>query len=383
MDYLKEQLTDDLWRKKMEDLEEYGYCVLPAIEMNTSKALVEAFQDWQEGICEGIKRENPKTWTMNGKISVAYGGSYKHYGVGHCSALWKARELVAPIFEKLYDTTELITSYDGACLLPPQMGDDREVVRFYTTQAPLLKPTKEVAYAFNWHRNHKPFQCVQGILNLLDNGLEDGGLYVAQGSHKEHAKFFKDTKQDKQTQNWYVFGSPPKTERDFEDQHLTLAEAGKKFIEKFPKVKVTAKAGQMILFYSTLAHAVVSTTEKGSSKTLAFYISMLPKTLATKKDLEKKLLLLKNLRTTSHWACLKIQTEPLYPRVYGNTDTLLEYPADKYKVPELSLKMLMLAGCTKMEAETWLKKHKDLDWHKSFESLGVDVGRGKKRSLRE
>ena len=111
----------------------------------------------------------------------------------------------------------------------------------------------------------------------------------------------------------------------------------------------------MILFYSTLAHCAVPTRSNNKTHRLAFYISMLPRSLATPSELKRRKKALENLRTTSHWACISFKQNGEFPRTYGAEDSsvVLNYPLDKVKLPVLTDRMLELAG---------IEKRKDLDF---------------------
>ena len=104
------------------------------------------------------------------------------YGLPHETFTWDIRTEpgVVGAFEKVYDTTDLLVSFDGLNLAFPNRTD--------------LEPNNP------WpHQDQDPeeprFRCLQGLVNLLPNGPDDGGLIVCKGAHlvsEEFHRVFKD-----------------------------------------------------------------------------------------------------------------------------------------------------------------------------------------------
>ena len=159
-------------------------------------SLVNPEQIWaeieKEGYC-GIWINSPRVgrgdlieWIHNlrnkyggGKISHTH-GIIKHYGIGQAPFMWDLREWLKPLFEKLWKSTELLCSLDGA-----------NYSTYYSTSR--TKP-------YNWlHRDQRPededFKMIQGCFQLNNSG---GGLSVVPKSHlikfqgiKTHSDWFK------------------------------------------------------------------------------------------------------------------------------------------------------------------------------------------------
>lgn len=335
--------TISQWKTAMTRLEEDGFVVIPGIKPELAKRLESSFFDWLEGFSPSIKRDDPKTWVGKDFPSNIH-GIFKHYGIGHIQPLWDAREALRHVFVDYWNTKEVLTSFDGASLLRPGMGWDKSKEWFHTDQGAKVTVTKEVEGAFERYGGEKKFRCVQGILNLRDCGEDDGGLYVAKGSHKQHAQFFKETKQEKHTENWYKYVDPARIKGETDVEYGQRCKAGENYLKRFEKVKVCAKAGDFILFYSTLAHCAVPTQKNNKTHRLAFYISMLPKALATKNELKRRKEALEKLRTTSHWACIGFKLNGEFPRSYGSSKVIENYPQDKFKLPKLTKIMHQLVG---------------------------------------
>lgn len=104
------------------------------------------------------------------------------YGLPHEKFTWDIRSEpgVVGAFEKVYDTKDLLVSFDAINYSFPNRCD--------------LKPNKP------WpHQDQDPeapgFRCLQGLVNILPNGPEDGGLIVCEGAHLASEEFheqFKD-----------------------------------------------------------------------------------------------------------------------------------------------------------------------------------------------
>jgi hypothetical protein len=336
------------WDGYMKSFEENGYVVIPGVTKEYAKTLENGFFDWFEGFSPDVKRSDPSTWVGEGRPSTIH-GIFKNFGIGHIQPIWDAREKCAHIFQDYWNTPHVLTSFDGACLLRPNM---KPLAKdwLHTDQGAKLKVTQGVSDSLNYYskhtdeNGHRKFVCVQGVLNLVDCGDDDGGLYVAVGSHKKHAQFFKDTNQSQYSQNWYPYGKPSREKDESDLKYQSRCISGELYLEQFKKVKVNAKAGDFILFYSTLAHQAVPTKKDNKTHRLAFYISMLPYHLATQSELKKRSEALCNLRTTSHWACLGFKLNGEFPRNYGDSKIIQSYPRDKVKLPKLTHLMYEMAG---------------------------------------
>jgi hypothetical protein len=119
------------------------------------------------------------------------------YGVPHEDFTWAVRSEpgVYSAFEKVYDTEDLIVSFDAVGFGFPNRKD-----------LPANKP---------WpHQDQNPekpgFRCLQGLVNMLPNGPSDGGLIVCKGGHHLSEEFHEEFKDEKDriwawTPEWYGF----------------------------------------------------------------------------------------------------------------------------------------------------------------------------------
>lgn len=97
-------------------------------------------------------------------------------GVGHLQPVWDLRqdERVVNVFAKIFGTKKLFTSIDAI-------------------NVTLHNPrSRDVGWEHIDQGSSKiGFCCAQGLVNLLPNGPEDGGLEVLEGSHLLHESFWK------------------------------------------------------------------------------------------------------------------------------------------------------------------------------------------------
>lgn len=130
----------------------------------------------------GYKRDDPSTIHVDHLPYINEKGMCFGYGLAHEQFAWDIRcepGVVRP-FEKIYDTQDLLVSFDSLNFGFPNRKD-----------IPANNP---------WpHQDQDPempgFRCMQGLVNFLPNGPDDGGLIVCKGGHRlseEFHKVFKD-----------------------------------------------------------------------------------------------------------------------------------------------------------------------------------------------
>lgn len=176
-------------------LEENGY-VIAANVLNEPqiKAAKDLFWDFVEGYpkrmeqvipgfekeCGKIDRNDPTTWNDDWPGDPV-NGIMGRYGMGHSPFVWSVRSnpKVIRVFEKVWKTDNLLTSFDAANAFRPWRFDSTWRTKggwFHVDQNPNTKPGRV---------------CVQGLVSLYDTTEEVGGLTVIPQSHK----LFKDLPQ--------------------------------------------------------------------------------------------------------------------------------------------------------------------------------------------
>lgn len=199
------------------------------------------------------------------------------YGINHEATPWNIRQEpgLISVFEKLHDTPDILVSFDGMNIQWPNRPDQKP-------NTPWPHQDQDPATA-------SQFRCMQGLVNILPNGPDDGGLIVCKGAHaasEEFHKIFKD-EPDKiwsWTHEWYGFTS-----------------AGMKWLEEkgYEWVKPCAEPGDLILWDSRTPHYNV--VPKGKSPRLAFYTCYGPVTDATAEQLKGKKEAFEKTIGTTHW----------------------------------------------------------------------------------
>ena len=237
-----------------------------------------------------IDRNDEKTYKQLLELFPLHSMLIQHWSIGHAQFLWNLRQnkKVIKVFEKIWNDTDLITSFDGASIhMPPEitnrgwyLGDDW----FHTDQS--------------YTRNN--FECIQSWITAYDVEEGDATLQVLEKSHKLHGKFAKKFNITNKS-DWYK---------------LSIDEL--EFYENCKKVRIECKAGSVVLWDSRMIHC--GSEPKKSRKNPKFrmigYICMVPRSLATETTLKKRKKAFEDLRTTNHYPH-KVKLFPKTPRTYG------------------------------------------------------------------
>jgi len=182
--------NDPQWLK---DFQRDGFVVVKGV-VSKEKALsyyAPAAEAWLEGFNLGYKRDDPSTWKVDNLPRHNHGGLYSQYSFAHAQFVWDAKTEpgVVELFEKLWGTKELTVSFDGGSLAVPL---PKEQVQGEGKPWP---HSDQSAYRPQRH-------CVQGLLNILPNGPEDGGLMVLRGSANLFSQYFAEHKHLEPPEKW-------------------------------------------------------------------------------------------------------------------------------------------------------------------------------------
>ena len=262
------------------ELLEKGYCVVPNVlnndEVEYCKGL---FKNWQNSIPNHDKVHN----------SINPHGIYKYHNVGHTRYAWyiRTRPKVQNIFKYLWNTDELIVSFDGSCYIPKNLNK-KDKIWTHTDQAP----------------NSKGLQCYQGFVALTNN--KERTLRLYEGTHLFHEKYFKE-KNINHSKNWELI------------DHETLHNIDDK------KRVLNISAGSLVLWDSRTFHQ----NQYGipnSEERMIQYVCYLPKNHIknTIKMQNKRRKYFDDRRTTSHWPC-PIYVNGKQPQTYGDKSKLIKY----------------------------------------------------------
>lgn len=271
------------YKEELALLAENGYCVieniLTAEEVATA---VENFREWFAS--------HPQIEGVHSKISPH--GIIKFHEVGHQRHAWyiRTRPNVINVFKNIWDTEEVVVSYDGCCYIPPNCKK-KDKTWTHTDQAPTKKGLK----------------CIQGFVALTSN--TDRTLVVYEGSHKLHEEYAKEFNLTS-TKDWLLI----------EQQYLDKISDKRKVLN--------IKAGSLVLWDSRTFHqnqyGNASNTNTNNEERIVQYVSYLPRCNLSKKMLEKRQKYFADKRTTSHWA-YPVKVNGLQPQNYGDATLKINY----------------------------------------------------------
>jgi len=271
-----------------DELLENGYVIIPNVltdhEIEYSTCL---FHEWQKTI--------PNYNEIHRKIDPH--GIHKFHEIGHQRHAWYIRTLqaVQDPFKQLWNTDDLIVSYDGTCYIP-QNTKSKDTCWTHTDQAP----------------NKTGLHCYQGFVSLTSN--ENSTLVVYEGTHELHEQYFKD-KDDTSNKDWNKID--PAYLEEIKDRKRVLS----------------VPAGSLVIWDSRTFHQNQYGTPKAEER-IVQYVSYLPR--KHKKNTPsihaKRIKYYNERRTTSHWAC-PVKVNGKQPQHYGNKDLLINY--DELTPPDL------------------------------------------------
>lgn len=157
-------------------LQKYGYVVIKnVLSQQESNTAINLIWDYLENLNTGINRHNYHTWNNDKWPPVVQGGILTSHGIGQSNVQWFIREKKRVInsFARIWDTNNLLTSFDGIGIFRPWKLNYQWKIPQY--DSPLY---------INQHPIHRPgLQCVQGLVNLLPMDESSGGLVLIPKSH--------------------------------------------------------------------------------------------------------------------------------------------------------------------------------------------------------
>lgn len=271
----------------IQHLHTHGWATVPL--PGWKPEFVERFLSWFTSCCPSFNRADPETWTAKNLPPMSR-GIMKHY-YGHTALQWEIRELCAPFFAEIWGCSveDLLTAFDGGCFLP-------------------AKPTTTFsAWVHNdCPRDYTTFSCVQGIVNFVENGPEDGGLVLVEGSHQLFAEYMA-----RHQSEGFMWGLSDQTDPLLSERNL---------------IKICAPAGHLLLFDSRMFHCnapaygSVYRSDGTPRFRLCHYVSFQPRSGATAAELQKRQHLYEKGRMTGHWCYgpyfKETSEHPRYPHAF-------------------------------------------------------------------
>ncbi|EGP86980.1 unnamed protein product [Zymoseptoria tritici ST99CH_1A5] len=273
---LKVDGTDPSYGDWRDDLARDGYAVIKgAIPRERADKYADAMFSWLEGFNLGFDRNDLSTVHKDKLPHITEKGMCLQYAVTHEDFAWAMRGEpgVVGAFEKVYDTEDLIVSFDAINFSFPNRKD-----------IPENKP---------WpHQDQDPlksgFRCLQGLVNVLPNGPKDGGLIVCKGGHLASTEFHR------------VFADEPRIPA-WTPEWFGFTPAGMEWLDQqgYRWEKVCAEPGDLLVWDSRTPH--YNLPSESTSPRFAVYTCYMPVEVATQEDLVRKKEALEKWAGTTHW----------------------------------------------------------------------------------
>lgn len=313
--------TDPVTNDWRDDLVRDGYAVVKGA-IPRAEALAHADQMYAllESFGLGYDRNDPSTVHPDKLPVLNEKGMLLPYGSAHEAFVWAIRGApgVVDAFAQVYGTQDLLVSFD--------------TINYGFANRAHLPANKP------WpHQDQDPerpgFRCLQGLVNLLPNGAQDGGLIVCKGAHLLSAEYHDDfrARQEERipawTSEWY----------GFKDEGMQwLKDKGCEW------VKVEAEPGDLLLWDSRTPHYNVAPAA-GARDRLAVYTCFMPVADATQADLVRKREAWEKKLGTTHWPNAQFVSGSNAAMIDGKLDPRVqrEMPLN---MPELDERTFRLTG---------------------------------------
>lgn len=270
------ELEDAAWR---DYFEENGYVVIANV---LSEEQIEHAKDlllsWLEEI-SNFDRNDVTTWDDEDFPASTSTGICSRYGIGQSDFQWymRTRPKVKASFAKLWDTDDLLSSFDGCGIFRPWLYNQDWKTSggwFHVDQS-----TKS--------KGGVGFQCTQGLINLFDCDDTTGGLTVKPKTHKHHTELCERSR--------------------MHSGHYVSIDRRDPLLNMGPAQLVVCKAGDLCLWDSRTIHCNspgVREPEKPENWSLiriASYICMTPRAKASREVLKQRKKAYEDHIGTSHW----------------------------------------------------------------------------------
>ncbi len=264
-------------------LDQHGYAVIHGVlGKKQLRNASDKLWNYLENLGTGIKREDNKTWDNENWPGTLCNGILSREGIGQSELQWYLRPIVKPVFQKLWNKDDLVTSFDGVGVFRPPSVNKKWRTKggwYHVDQNGLLKPDLE---------------CIQGLVTLLDADRTTGGFVVLPGSHLKFAKFFQEF--------------PGKGKKDF----IMMDPSQVQWFNIEP-VMLEVKRGSMILWDSRAVHCNAPGVQPNESTDLIRAVSyqcMMPAEMLTDKvRMLREAAPAKGI-STSHWPLEFHPTKP-------------------------------------------------------------------------
>tara|TARA_B100000424_G_scaffold254037_1_gene231720 strand:- start:1463 stop:2341 length:879 start_codon:yes stop_codon:yes gene_type:complete len=213
---------------------------------------------------------------------IDFHGIFKYHEVGNQRFAWLMRTnpKILNIFKELWETDELVTSFDGCCYYPSEY---KGIEKYWTHS--------------DQSSRKKGVHCYQSFVSLTNN--VERTLQVYEGSNLLHENYFKSMNIDEPS-DWNIIDT--KYIKTILDSQKILS----------------VNAGDLVVWDSRTFHQNNCGNKDCNEERLVQYLCYLPKNNYLNDEKEKKYRqkCFETRRTTSHWA-YPMKPVPYQPNLYN------------------------------------------------------------------
>tara|TARA_Y100000389_G_scaffold78530_1_gene75304 strand:+ start:3417 stop:4403 length:987 start_codon:yes stop_codon:yes gene_type:complete len=280
-------------------LDKYGVAIIPDV-LNSKECedMISGIWDYYEKITENwenpINRNDQKTYKEFYKLYPSHSMLFQHWNIGHAQVNWDIRQntKILEIWAYIYDCkiVDLLASFDGLSFnIPPEFTN-----RGWETNNSWLHCDQKFS--------ENNLTTIQSWVTGLDVNSGDATLRFLEKSNQFH-QYFKDEFEISDKTEWYKLDE---VEKDFYINNGCL--------EK----KIKCPKGSLVFWDSRTIHSGCqsSKTREYPNFRAIIYLCYLPRSLASKKELDKKKLAFQEMRTCKHNP-IKNLLFAKTPRTYG------------------------------------------------------------------
>lgn len=273
-------------------LEHDGYVVIPNV---LTKDEIEDYKT------EFFKWYNNTEGLQENHAKISSNGIFKYYDVAHQRFAWLARtnKCITNIFKCVWNTDELVTSFDGCCYYP---SDYSNTPRFWIH-------TDQSSFKVGRH-------CIQSFVSLTENKERTFVLY--RGSHFLHQDYFNITN-TVANHDWCVLDPRYLDGLDYRQEILHI------------------KPGSLVMWDSRLFHQNTCGEEMCNEERLVQYLCYLPKNNPKNTEEQQQIrreCFEKRLQT-NHWPypMRPINKQPVWFNEETGSNIFIDY--DSLDVPQI------------------------------------------------
>ncbi len=318
-------------KESLEYLQTEGYVVIAnALSVEQAEHALSLLWDYLEELGTGIDRTDPDSWGDDRWPTAVHGGILPSYGIGHTAAQWFIRDVpdVKASFAAIWDTEDLLTSFDGVTLWRPWARN----------------PDWKTNLGSSWlHIDQHPIgrpgmHCVQGLVNLLPTSQATGGNVVVPGSHHRFADIPKDYEER------LARIHPSIDHFRFPNDDPLLADT--------QPIIAHMQPGDLMLWDSRTihcsSHGLEDSDEQQQLLRAASLICMMPRAKSNDEVIAQRKQAVNQLISTTNWSdCFVNADEELLPPSVPDRERYRLPP-----VPDLNNSQLRLVGWTDEELST-------------------------------